>query len=205
MTDFDVEYESIYSTTVTPISQKLNRQKSIKKQQTQTIVFKVAKHTGDYFNVCCSSLDTLQNLYSKIEKTITVGYSCGLLNEYSTEITDHVICDKVHDLFIPSVSTKKILSIPNSDQILLIDYVNSHPDHFIPDKNLKIFKTYAIYLVNNETVDYLKTRKSNTSYLDSVLRELHRHTSCFNSKFNREQKIIEELNHTVQIYRQPHP
>ena len=66
MTDFDVEYESIYSTTVRPISYKSNRQKSIKKQQTQTIIFKVAKHTGDYFNVCCSSLDTLQNLYSKI-------------------------------------------------------------------------------------------------------------------------------------------
>ena len=68
MTDFDVEYESIYSTTVRPISYKSNRQKSIKKQQTQTIIFKVAKHTGDYFNVCCSSLDTLQNLYSKIEQ-----------------------------------------------------------------------------------------------------------------------------------------
>jgi hypothetical protein len=205
MTDFDVEYESIYSTTVRPISYKSNRQKFIKKQQPQTIVFKVAKHTGDYFNICCSSLYTLQNLYSKIEKTITVGYSFGLLNEYSTETTGNMICDKVHDLFVPSVSTKKILSMPNTDQILLIDYINNHPDHFIPDKNLKIFKTYTIYLVNNETVDYLKTRKSPTSYFELVLRELHRHASCFNSKFNREEKILEELNPTVQNYRQPCP
>lgn len=194
MTDFDVEYESIYSTTVRPIAYKSTRQDSIRKPKTQTVIFKVAKHTGDYFNISCSSSDTLQVLYSKIEKTITVGYSFTLLNEYSTEIADNVICDKVHDLFIPSVSTGKILSMPNNNQILLIDYIEAHPDHFVPDEALKIFKTYTIYLVNDETVEYLKTHKTTTSYIESVLQRVYRHASCFNTKFNREQKFLEELN-----------
>jgi hypothetical protein len=194
MTDFDVEYESIYSTTVHPIAYKSTRSNSIKKPKSQTVIFKVAKHTGHYFNICCSSSDTLQMLYSKIEKTITVGYSFTLLNEYSKDFAFDATRDKVHDLFIPSVSTGKILSIPNTDQILLIDYIEAHPNHFVPDEALIIFKTYTIYLVNDETVEYLKTRRITTSYFDSVLRELHRHASCFNTKFNREQKFLEELN-----------
>ena len=178
MTDFDVEYETVYSTVVRPIKTASNQ---------QNFLCKIVKKNGDYFTISNSPLDTLHDLYLKVDQNITVGFSFGLLNEYLPELNhcDNAnVDDIVHDLFTVCSETGSIKSIKNTTGILLSDYVRENPTHFVQDASLSIFKTYNIYLVDNEVMEYLKQANETKQYWDSIRNAIYRHLSCLSNKSN---------------------
>jgi hypothetical protein len=146
----------------------------------QNFLCKIVKHTGEYFTISNSPYDSLADLYLKIERNLTTGFSLDIMVEYSIEPT---VDDKVHDLFVQNTKTKSIKSIPRTCRIRLFDYIQQNPDYFIPDENLKIFKTYTIYIVDDVAMEYAKISEPEINYWEHLRGIIYRHVSCLsNSK-----------------------
>jgi hypothetical protein len=147
----------------------------------QNFLCKIVKHTGECFTISNNPYDSLGDLYLKIERNLTTGFSFGILEESNNPNVD----DKVHDLFVQNAKTKSIKSIPRTCRIRLFDYIQQNPDYFIPDENLKIFKTYTIYLVDDATVEYAKNSEPEKNYWEQLREIIYRHVSCLNNKQNK--------------------
>jgi hypothetical protein len=181
MTDFDVEYGDVYSS-ISRTSRKNTLERHILQQN---FMCKIVKHTGDCFTISNSPYDSLDNLYSKIERNITTGFSFGIIPEYSTKLktdSESNVNDKVHDLFVQNKNTKSLKSLPRTDNIRLFDYIQQNPDYFIPDEKLHIFKTYTIYLVDSAAIEYAKNAETEKTYWDLLREIIYHHVSCLTHK-----------------------
>jgi len=181
MTDFDVEYGDVYSSIQRPISYSSRKNSLERHILQQNFLCKIVKHTGECFTISNSPYDSLNDLYSKIERTLTTGFSFGVSLESKNTNVD---CN-VHDLFVQNTKTKSIKSIPRTGKIRLFDYVQQNPDYFIPDENLKIFKTYTIYLVDDMAVEYAKNSEPEKNYWEHLREIIYRHISCIGNKPSR--------------------
>jgi len=185
MTDFDIEYGDVYSSMSKPIS-CTSRKNSLERHiLQQNFLCRIVKHTGDCFTISNSPYDSLDNLYSKIDRNITTGFSFGIIPEYSTKLktdSESNVNDKVHDLFVQNVKTKSLKSIPRTDNIRLFDYIQQNPDYFIPDEKLHIFKTYSIYLVDDAAIEYAKNAETEKTYWDLLREIIYHHASCLTHK-----------------------
>ena len=113
-----------------------------------------------------SSLDSLSDLYEKIKKGNTLGFS------YKAEIA-------IHDLFVKCEKTVSLKSIPNVKDKSITDFIQLNPDYFIPDKNSHILKIYYIYLVDDEAINYMNSFRTERTIWDEFIDIIYRHTSCF--------------------------
>jgi hypothetical protein len=182
MTEFDIEYGDVYSSMQKIIPRKTSLEK---RTFQQNFLCKIVKHTGEYFTISNSPYESISDLYLKVERNLTTGFSFGLMSEYSIESKPDIsgnVEDKVHDLFVQNLKTKNLKSIPRTDKIRLFDYIQQNPDYFVADENLHIFKTYAIYLADNAAMEYAKTVKSEKQFWEKLLETVYRHVSCFNQK-----------------------
>lgn len=183
MTEFDIEYGDVYSSIQRPISYASRKNSLERHILQQNFLCKIVKHTGECFTISNSPYDSLKDLYSKIERNLTIGFSVGIMAEYSVESKNANIDCKVHDLFVQNTKTKSIKSIPRTCKIRLFDYIQQNPDYFIVDENLKIFKTYTIYLVDDMAMEYAKTSEPEKNYWEHLRGIIYRHVSCLsNSK-----------------------
>lgn len=158
MSEFDVEYVDVYS-----------RRSNFKRNShvhRETFLVKVVKYTGDYFLLANSSTDTLSDLYDKIKKNNTQGFS------FKQEIN-------IKDLFVKRENPVSLQSIPNKNDINLIDFIQQNPDYFVPDKASHIFKIYYVYLVDDEAMNYINSMEYEQTIWDAFLNIIYRHTSCF--------------------------
>lgn len=158
MSEFEVEYGDVYSAT------SIFKQNSLSSRK--NFLFKIVKYTGDYFMISNSSLDSLSDLYEKIKKGNTLGFS------YKAEIA-------IHDLFIKCEKSVSLKSIPNTKGVSITDFMQLNPDYFIPDKSSHILKIYYIYLVDDEAINYMNSFRRERTIWDEFLDIVYRNTSCF--------------------------
>lgn len=158
MSEFDVEYVDVYSRT-----SNFKRNAQVHRE---TFLIKVVKYTGDYFLVANSSTDTLSDLYDKIKKSNTKGFS------YKQEIN-------IKDLFVKRENPVYLQSIPNKNDISLIDFIQQYPDYFVPDKASHIFKIYCVYLVDDEAMNFINSMEHEQTIWETIINMIYRHTSCF--------------------------
>jgi len=182
MTEFDVEYGDVYSSIQRPISYNARKHSLERHIMQQNFLCKIVKHTGECFTISNNPYDSLGDLYLKIERNLTTGFSFGIMAEYTEESNTTNVDDKVHDLFVQNATTKSIKSIPRTCRIRLFDYIQQNPDYFIPDETLKIFKTYTIYLVDDATLEYAKNSGPEKNYWEQLREIIYRHVSCLNNK-----------------------
>lgn len=188
MTEFDVEYGDVYSSIQRPISYNARKQTLARHILQQNFLCKIVKHTGECFTISNSPYDSLADLYSKVEKNITVGFSFGLMTEYSVESKSDIvgnIDDKVHCLFVQNKKMNSIKSIPRTDRIRIFDYIQQNAEYFIPDETLNIFKTYTVYLADNAAMEYAKTLEPEKTYWELLREIIYRHVSCLNHKSDK--------------------
>lgn len=165
MSEFDIEYSNVYSV-----------RSSFKKSSLtyrETFLIKIVKYTGEYYMTSNSSMDTLSDLYEKIKKINTMGFSYEIDTiSYKKEI-------KIQDLFVRCEKTFSIKSIPNEKDILLTDFIKQHPRYFVPDTAPHIFKIYYIYLVDEEAINYINSITIQRTMWEELIDAVNRHVSCF--------------------------
>ncbi len=143
------------------------------------ILFQI--YSGNPTPVCISVSQTssLAELYQKVDSTL-FSNKCSRFDERKPKKNFYGLSSNktknIHCIFARSERTNKFLTIPNSDRINIVDFMDSKPGFFHDYSQIpQLHNLYRIYVIDND--DYEKYKEPSTR--DIFFKTVGKLTKCF--------------------------
>ncbi len=188
-TEFCMEYEDLY-TRQAPLSNefpnRFQKSREMRKERfrphfdlshlskQQNFICRIKYYTGETWSISNLITDTLSDLHAKVNLKHSNNIAHTILSEYrqtqnGANITENMKINEIRDLFVKTIGNTAIKSIPETENILLIDFIRQNPDYFVPDKEMPYYNTYTIFVVDDDALEQInKLQSESLTYWDKL-------------------------------------
>ena len=159
----------------------LNKQPPHLKKNRNIILFQI--HSSNPKTVCMSlpQSASLADLYQKVENTL-FPYNYSSLEKINSGQSFYNFISKkrtpIHKIFATSTKKDNFITIPNSDKLNIIDFIDNKEEYFNDYSQLpQLHNLYRIYVLEQETYEMHKASEKNLS--TTVYQNIQKFATCF--------------------------